>query len=59
MKQNNYMLCPTCKGKKYVYDHFLCVGTLGLGYLMGKDKTCPNCDGKGFIKIPNDDDDRS
>lgn len=54
LRENEYIICPNCKGKKYVYDHMLGIFTLGMGYLMGRDDVCPTCDGKGFIKTPSD-----
>lgn len=51
LKENEFIICPNCKGRKYVYDHMACCCTLGLGYLMGRDEICPTCDGKGFIKV--------
>lgn len=53
-------ICPTCKGKGRVWDHFLGLGTFGLGYLIDGKEVCPQCFGKGFISVkekPKDADD--
>jgi DnaJ-class molecular chaperone len=48
----NSVICPNCKGKKYVYDHVLGVFTFGMGYLMGRNDKCETCKGKGYILLP-------
>jgi hypothetical protein len=45
------VICPNCKGKKYVYDHVLGVFTMGMGYLLGPTDKCQTCVGKGFVVI--------
>ena len=50
MKRGDYIICRECGGTGKAYDHTLCLGTFGLGYLFGKEK-CPRCNGKGYIRI--------
>lgn len=55
LKPGKY-LCPVCKGKGRVYDHFAGIFTLGISYLVqasdeeSKD-ICTRCEGKGYIEI--------
>lgn len=51
MENCNWIICPNCKGRKYVYDHVQGVFTLGAGYLLGRTEKCLTCKGKGFITI--------
>ena len=50
MKQGDYIICPTCRGKGKVFNHTLGIITFGIAYLYGKE-TCQQCYGKGYIKI--------
>lgn len=40
--------CQNCDGTGRVFDHGLCLGTLGIGYVFGKDR-CERCKGVGFL----------
>lgn len=51
MDIKDWFICPVCKGKGKVWDHFACIGTIGLGYLLGEKDRCPRCGGKGYILI--------
>lgn len=47
-------ICPCCKGKGYLFDHFFGFVTFGLGYLMqtgdpeNLKNRCHICDGEGW-----------
>lgn len=51
--------CWKCHGRGWLYDHFLGILTLGLGYLIQAiddggsahpDEVCPICHGKGWLE---------
>lgn len=55
LKSGKY-LCPVCKGKGRLYNHFLGIITCGLVYLLqASDEDlkdiCTRCEGKGYITI--------
>lgn len=50
MKREKTIKCPDCKGRGKKFDHTLCIGTFGMGYLMGRE-WCERCDGEGYIIV--------
>ena len=52
MKENDVIICPDCKGKRYKTDYGYILGTLGMAWLMSDSKyKCTTCKGKGFVKV--------